>query len=151
MPGVRKGKGAEVTEDATAAWREAQRVRRLQREIERLQRLTRLGVLAAADTDPQIAELESLLAGARRAREKAAAVAWSENPIDTTRRPARASLGTLPEVKSVLATFASSPELDVRHHCDFRGCCRGTCPRGPPHSMPRASRLPSASPSGKRG
>jgi hypothetical protein len=65
-------------------------VRRITREIERLQRLTRLGVLSAVDTDPRIAEIESLLAGARRAREKAAAVAWAEDPIDTTRRPARA-------------------------------------------------------------
>jgi hypothetical protein len=62
-----------VTEDATTAWREAQRVRRLRREIERLRRLQRLGVLAAVDVDPRVAEIESMLAGARRATEKAAA------------------------------------------------------------------------------
>jgi hypothetical protein len=36
----------------------ARQAQRLRREIERLQRLTRLGVLSATDTDPRIAELE---------------------------------------------------------------------------------------------
>jgi hypothetical protein len=46
----------------STAEREAQRVRRIKREIGRLQRMRRLGVLSAADTGPLIAKLEARLA-----------------------------------------------------------------------------------------
>jgi hypothetical protein len=50
------------------AERLAQRVRRIKREIERLQRMRRLGVLSAMDTDPRIIELETTLAARRGSR-----------------------------------------------------------------------------------
>jgi hypothetical protein len=52
----------------STAEREAQRVRRIKREIERLQRMRRLGVLSAMDTDPRIIELETTLAARRGSR-----------------------------------------------------------------------------------
>ena len=65
--------------DNADAERQAQRARRIAREIQRLERMRRLGILTGPDLDERIAQLEERH---RRAIERAAALSWCQDPIN---------------------------------------------------------------------